>query len=354
MRIVMAVAKRRVLSPLLALTLVVGLTPAATALSLNDQLQIPLNNGTQGTQREMADQLLQLGIQQDEAGNSMQAIATWQKALPLYRQVQDVVAEGNIYQRLGQVYEKLGLSQEAEEAYRNHLAIARDHNDFQGQISGFNRVGMFLLQRNYVSEAEKAFQQALKLAQDLRDSKGLGVCWSNLGLVAHYQGRYPEAIKRYQLAQQFDQRVDADPRQVAQTQNRLGDAYMAVSNYQQAAIAYRKALFFAGNAQSVPDQFQALTGAVLSAQGLGQTGLALESLNRRLTLATTVANDLETVKSLHLFAEYYRLQGNVKAADSYYQQAIVVAQKVNATREAALLTNQQTTLRVINQNKLSR
>jgi tetratricopeptide (TPR) repeat protein len=343
----------RILMAVSGLTLALSLVqaPRALALSLNQQLDIPLNNGSRSDSRVAADQIVELGIQQQRAGSLPKAIALWQSALPIYRKWGDRVAEGQTYERIGKAYEKLGQYQEAEDALRRHLAFARANQDVQAQIFGFNNVGRFLLRQGYLAEAEKSFQQGLKLAQDLKFPQGEGLSWGNLGLVSYQSGRYAEALQRYQSAKQLQRYADADPVAEAESQNDMGDAFRAVNNAYEAAITYRQALFLANDARDRPNQFRALTGLVIVAEAQQQLSVASDRLNQRLALATEQNNSLETIKSLQLWAQFYQRRGDVVAADSYYQQAIELAKAVKAESELAALNNQLTTLRVINQNR---
>src|ERR687885_1554449 len=114
--------------------------------NLEQQLDIPLNNGIQGEDRDQADFLLRLGGQALNNGNFEKAIANWWQALDLYQRVGDLEAVGVTYTYLGVTYAKLGRFQQAEDALRRRLGIARTRQDFLGQIYGLNNVGTVLLQ----------------------------------------------------------------------------------------------------------------------------------------------------------------------------------------------------------------
>jgi tetratricopeptide (TPR) repeat protein len=336
----------------LGTTLGLGDVSSSGALTLNQQLDIPLNNGSRSDRREQADQLVQLGIEQQRAGNVVKAIDLWQVALGIYRQWNDGVAEGQTYERIGKAYERLGQYQAAEDALRRHLAFARDNQDAQAQIFGFNNVGRLLLRQGHLAAAEQSFQQGLKLAKDIRFPQGEGLSWSNLGLVSYQAGRYAEALQRYQTAKQLQRYADADPVAEAENQNNLGDAFMAANNPFEAGIGYRQALFLAEDAGDRPNQFRALTGLMVSEEAQGRVSAALKYLNQRLTVATDQKDSLQTIKSLQLLAQFYYRRGDLLAADGYYQQAIALAKAVNAAPEVTALNNQLTRLRVVNQNLL--
>ena len=73
----------------------------ASAASLNEQLNIPVNNGTQGELRDEADRLVRIGGQYEQQGSLEKAIASWQQAVKLYQRIGDVAATGLTYDFIG-------------------------------------------------------------------------------------------------------------------------------------------------------------------------------------------------------------------------------------------------------------
>ena len=169
-------------------------------IDLDRQLNIPLNNGIRGEQRDEADFLVRLGEQAQRSGNFEKAIANWLQALDLYQQIRDFQALGMTYDYLGVTYAKLGRYQEAEDALRRRLGVARTREDFQGQIYGLNNLGTVLLQRGNFEAAQETLTEALRIARSVKNQEGEGLTLSNFGLLAATKGNYLEAIKRYQAA----------------------------------------------------------------------------------------------------------------------------------------------------------
>ena len=311
---------------------------AAKAVSIDQQLSIPLNNGTQTTDREDADTLLRLGGQEEQKGNLEKAIPYWLQALELYQRIGDKEAIGLTYDFLGITYGKLGRYIEAEDALRRRLAVARDRQDFQGQIYGLNNLGTLLLQRGAVDAAIVSFSEAARIAQSIKSLPGEGLSLSNLGLAAASAGDYYQAIKRYEEALIFRRRGD-DPLGEANTQNNLGDAYLATEKYRDSLLAYRAAQRLGRQTRDRSTQIRAIDGQVAIYSRLRQYPVAFELLDQRLTLAQESQNLRQELRTLALLAQLYQASGNNPMAQTFYERAIILARSLGDQQQEAFLIN---------------
>lgn len=317
--------------------------PASYAASLTEQLRIQPHNGTQGNLRSTADRFVEQGQRLLESGWTDQGIASWQRALDLYRQIGDVPAQGRVYDLLGMTFVNLGRMDEAEEAFRRSLAIARDENNVAQQIYGFNNVGTVLLKRAQVAEAQRSFAEGLKLAQSIRHSAGQGLSLSNLGLGAYTLGRYQDAIQYLEQAWKF-RNQNLDPLGAANTLSTLGNAYLAVRDYRSAFASHRQAMFLGQQRNDRATQYRAMDGMIAAYQGLGQEIRFTQMLNDRLAFATKNNDAWEVLISLKMMAQHHLRKQALTEAENYYQQAYAVARSLNATREMTYLSTQLGTL----------
>jgi tetratricopeptide (TPR) repeat protein len=312
--------------------------PGTRGAELEQQLDVPLNNGIEGPERDQADFFLRLGGQAQRQGQFDKAIDYWVQALDIYQQIGDFEGEGRAYDFLGVTYAKLGRYRQAEDALRRRVGIARSRQDFQGQIYGLNNLGTVLLEAKNPEGARETFTEALNIARSVQNKAGEGLSLSNLGLAAAAEGNYFEAIKRYEVALILRRQLD-DPLGEANTQNNLGDAYRAVYFHRDALSAYYSAQRLARDSRDVPNQFRALRGLVQSYSALRQYPLAFQALGQHTTLAQQQANRIEELISLRLAAELYRVTGDLASAQRYYEQAIALAGALGATQEEAFLRN---------------
>ena len=307
-------------------------------IDLEQQLDIPLNNGIQGEDRDQADFLLRLGGQALGNGNYDKAIANWWQALDLYQRVGDLQAVGLTYDYLGVTYAKLGRYQQAEDALRRRLGIARTRQDFLGQIYGLNNLGTALLQSGNFRGARESFTEAVKIARSIENEPGEGLSLSNLGLAAAGEGKYLEAIKQYKTALSL-RSFSGDPLGEANTRNNLADAYRAVNLQQEALISYQTGLSLAQVSRDVPNQFRGLRGLAQSYTALKNYNAALKVLEQSLNLAQQQKNHREELLSLRLAAGIYQVTGNLSNARSLYEEAITLAGTLGDIEQEAFLRN---------------
>lgn len=307
------------------------------AADLDRQLDIRINNGTQGEDRDKADRSIRLGGQAQQQGNLDKAISYWLEALEIYHQIGDVQAIGRTYDFLGLAYADLGLYREAEDALRRRLGVARANKDFLGQVFGLNNVGTLLLRKGNVPAARKTFDEALSIARVLNSYAGIGLSLNNLGLAAASRGEYDRAIKTFEEALSYRSRA-SDPVGEANTFNNLGDAYRATNNYGGTISAYGTALRVARSALDRPNEFRAIDGLVATYRCVGIDTRVLDLLQQRLKTAQASENGNEELRSLRLLSEFYRERGKNTEAISILQRAIALAQALcDRKAEAELL-----------------
>lgn len=306
--------------------------------NLEQQLDIQLNNGIQGEERNQADVFLRAGGQAQREGKLEEAIASWLQALKIYQQINDIVALGTTYDYLGVAYAKLGRYQQAEDALRRRVGIARSRQDFQGQIYGLNNLGTVLLQAENIAAAKNSFTDALKISRVLKNRDGEGLSLSNLGLAASAAGNYTEAIKYYQAA--LDVRsFSGNPLGEANTRNNLADVYRKMNLPKEALLSYQSALSLAQISNDVPSQFRALRGLGQSFSSIKEYGAALNIFAQHLGLAQSQKNRPEELLSLRLAAKVYQITGNLAKARDYYEQALTLARVLGDTQQEAFLRN---------------
>jgi len=306
------------------------------AADLNEQLNIRINNGTQGVSRNEADRLVRLGGQAQQKGLLDKAIPYWLKALNIYSEIGDLEAVGRTYDYLGLAYADLGLYREAEDALRKRLGVARANRDLQGQVIGLNNVGSLLLKKRKFPAAKTTFNEALSIARATNSPIGIGLSLNNLGLAAASQGDYNQAIKRYEEALIYRSRA-SDPVGEASTYNNLGDAYRATNNFWDTVRAYGAALRVARLAIDRPNQFRAIDGLVDTYNCAKNYTRTLDLLEERLKIARASENAYQELKSLKFLSQFYRQQGKNTEAIMVQYQAICLAQELNETQAVAEL-----------------
>ena len=307
--------------------------------SLNEQLQVRINNGTRNPDRAEADQWLRVGSLQQREGAYGKAIRSWRNALSLYERIGDNDGVGLALDFIGLAYGNLGDFYEAEHALRRRLGVAQSQRDFLGQVYGLNNLGTILLQSGYLPAAESSFSEALRIARSVDHLEGEGLSLSNLGLIAAGRGDYAEAVKLYEQALLLRGRGD-NPYGEANTFNNLGDAYRAMGLGGDAVAAYGEALGLARRLDDRPTEYRAIDGLVAVHQVTGNPLRALDLLTDRLTLAQQESDSYQQFRSVRALAQFYKAQRNREAAVRFYQRAIELAVVLGEEQEETLLRDE--------------
>jgi tetratricopeptide (TPR) repeat protein len=309
------------------------------AQSLQQQLGIPINNGTYGESRNEADQKLRLGIDAERQGQLVKAISYWSEAASLYHQSGDIQSLGIVYNHLGLAYSSLGQFKEAENALRRRLAIARDQSNFEAQIYTLNNLGtIFLRQRNWEA-ARGSFEQALAVSLGVKNVAGEGLSLSNLGLLAASLKDYPQAIKRYEIAWKLRNQA-RDFVGTANTLNQLGDVYLALNQYPEAVSMYRFAKAISDENRDISGQSKAFNGMILAYRGWGYPRMALRSFDAWLKLAQDREDLYQQMNANRAGGALYGDLGEFSKARSLYEQAIRLAIALGESQEEVLLRSE--------------
>lgn len=321
--------------------------PPIPPSDLDEQMNIPLNNGTQGELRDEADRLVRFGGQSQRQGNLDKAIPYWLQAIKIYHQIGDVEAAGRIYDFVGLAYTELGDYRRAEDALRRRLGFAREIKDVQGQIFALNNVGTVLLKRGSLPAARTTFDEALAIARRVNNEAGIGLTLNNLGLVADGEGDYNRAIVLYEEALIYRNRA-GDPIGQANTLNNLGDAYFAKDpqapfgsrSFRDTIGAYGSALQIAQSALDRPNQYRATDALVKIYCDIKLYSRAIDLLDRRLAIARSEENPRQELAGLQTLAQIHELAGNYEEALRVYHRAIDVARTLRDTQTEATLSGQ--------------
>ena len=318
-----------------------------TNSELNEQLNIPLNNGTQGELRDEADRLVRLGGQSKRQGNLDKAIPYWWQAIKIYHQIGDIEAVGRVYDFVGLAYAELGDYQRAEDYLRRRLGYARENKDTVGQIIGLNNIGTILLKRGSYPAARTTFEDALTIARSIENTEGIGLSLNNLGLAAYGVNEYNQAIVFYEEALIYRNR-SGDAIGQANTLNNLGDAYRAKDpqapygsrNFRDTIGVYGAALAVSRSSLDLPNQYRAIDALVQIYCDVKLFTRAYDLLDRRLAISQSEENPRQELKTLQTLAGVYQAEGRYEDARNAYQRAIAVARVLKDTHAESILLGQ--------------
>ena len=107
--------------------------------------------------KELADQLLQQGVQQLQTSQYPAAIKSWQQALDLYHQVGDRNGEGLALMNLGVAYLSQSQYGKASEYFQKALPILQAVGDRNGEAKALVNLGLAYLYQSQYGKASEYF-----------------------------------------------------------------------------------------------------------------------------------------------------------------------------------------------------
>ncbi|MBE9108754.1 tetratricopeptide repeat protein [Nodosilinea sp. LEGE 07298] len=307
-----------------------GLSQPASAINLEEQLDIRPLDATQGPSRDVADGWMQLGNQQLSEGNLTAAVDSWAEAAEIYRLLGDGQAAGQSYGSIGAAFATLGQYPEAERALVLRIGTARDNDDSLGQVYGLNNLGNLYVNRGRLLEGQAYFEEALQIARTTGDSRAVGLSLSNLGQVATQRGDLDVAVRLLEAATNY-RLLAGDFVGEAHSSNSLGDVYVALGRESNAIGAYRVGLRAGVEAGNIALQIRALDGLLGIYLDRGELNIAKQYLDQRsaLTLGTTPAN-LQTALTYRWLGDYYLETSDIALAEQSFERGLQIARSLQA------------------------
>jgi len=224
---------KRIISGVLALG--VCLTP------LTVPLMVRPGWGQSENLQEEVERLLELGLQQTQQGQPLQAIETLQQALTIGRQLKDRKSEAITLLGIGLNYNNIGQPQEALKYYNQALPITREVNYRAGEATTLSSIGLVYNSIGQPQEALKYFNQALPIFREVNYRAGEATTLNNIGGVYIGIGQPQEALKYFNQALPIFREVNYRAGEGA-TLNNIGGVYDSMGQSQEALKYYNLAL----------------------------------------------------------------------------------------------------------------
>ncbi|MEX0782585.1 MAG: adenylate/guanylate cyclase domain-containing protein [Dehalococcoidia bacterium] len=218
-------------------------------------------------------------------------------ALPIYRDLNDLVGQSSVLNNLGVDAYYRGQLDEAVDYWRQGMEASERAGDYIGAARQRNNIAEVLSDQGHVAEAEVLFNDALEAFQRANYALGVAFAQSNLGRAATRSGRPAEAAVL--LTQALDSFEALGTQQlIAETRLRIVENLDALtsSEHEQALALVNELLGESASAMEIASQasLRRLRGRALA--GLGRLAEAERELRAALAQATAAGNDAEAAR----------------------------------------------------------
>jgi CHAT domain-containing protein len=245
----------------------------------------------------LADELMNVGILKYNSSQFEDALQAWQKALEIYRDIQNKKKEGIALGQLGLVYGIFGNRNREFHCLSKSLSIAKQFKDYQAELRALINLGNAYQSISEYTQAINFYQKSLLLSRQLKDKVEEAKSMLNLGSVHFHIRKYNEAIDFYEKSLKIWQ----------ETRNTQGEA---------------KCLLNIGNAYGA----------------LGNYSQAIKYQQQRLTIAEKLGDRRGLLYAFLNIGYTYDLKGDWAKAIEYHQQALTIAREIQDRRMEGQIT----------------
>lgn len=281
-------------------------------------------------------------------GQYAQALEFYRQALAIRREVGDREGEWATLTDMGAASEGLDRYPQALEFYQRSLAIIQSLGDRSSERLRLNEIGSVHFRLGQYPQALAVYQQALTIQRELRDREGEGTTLGNIGVVYVNLGQYAKALEAYRQALAIFDELQVYQGAKATILNNLGGLYFSIGQYKEALESTQQALGIFNQFSDRPDAAAAFTEMKLLYDVVGQYAAPVEFSRSDIALRRDVGTALSPASlvqvgqaaTLNNTGRVYRSLGQYDSALKLHQQALAIYQELgDRPGEATTLNN---------------
>ena len=272
-----------------------------------------------------------MGVLYVALGEKQKALASFVKALSLWREIRDRNREAKSLEAISWVYESLGEKQKAVKYYEQELSLWEAAKNPAREMATRTKIGGVYLAIGEPQQALKHYNQALVLARGMRTQKDEAAMLANIGRVYAALGEQQQAITYYTQALSLARAARHRDIEAA-ILNIIGRVYFSLGEQQQALEYHSQAFALAQKAKNQNIEAASLNNIGLVYLALDEKQKALESYTQALSLWRAVGERTDEARTLVNMGWTYAILGEVQKALGYYNQALPLMQAAGDRR----------------------
>ena len=283
----------------------------------------PSRGKADGKKRQLAEKAFTEAQQlcsEGDADSCRLALPKYERALALWKTVDDMEQQGTVLRRIGRLYSGFGDSKRALEYFVRSQKLCETFASVRCNLETRNELSPLYALLGDIDKAWEQCDGALKLSRDSRNRAGEAQALNNIGEVYYSRGDREKAIEQYQQALSIWNDLKDDKGQ-AQTLLYLGYSFSDLRKTQQATTSYAQAFALFEKVNDIRGRAQTLTAIGHLHNANGESQAALEHYDRAAPLFRRTGDRLEEARVLNGMGFVYDKLGEPKRAIEYYQQA---------------------------------
>lgn len=287
--------------------------------------------------RRRAQALNNMGLGMWKRRDSSSALSYHQRALVLFRQVEDRVAEGKCLNNIGIIQWVLGEIEESLAYCERALEIARQVENRLEEGNSLNNIGTVYWQTGDYSRALEFYHQALHIHQEIGHRYYEGIDYTNIGEARRELGSYGQAFSDLENARSICRAI-GDQEGELYVLHLLGLTHTDLGQFDQAIERHKHALRLAREIADTSAEADARYGIGLAYLAQGNADSALSSLDSARALHEELGQREGLVDDLcGLSRAHLLLNGFADAVDHSTQATAMLADQSHEVKSGPLV-----------------
>jgi tetratricopeptide (TPR) repeat protein len=188
---------------------------------------------------------LNLGISLHYLSDYANSEAAFLSGLGLSEKYENRGFKARFLDNLGLVYRQTGRANESIDSHQRAIDLFRQVEDKKGEAYALKNLGASLIGQSRFDDAIGHLENALRLFKTIDDKLGEGSVLNNLGICYQYLGRIEESLRSYESAIEAYKQAGNPPVALGSALTNLGNVYRikgdskaAIDYYERAAKSY--------------------------------------------------------------------------------------------------------------------
>jgi tetratricopeptide (TPR) repeat protein len=267
--------------------------------------------------------LLNDGNAADDQANYHRAIALYEEARTVCREISDRRGEANSSIGLGNSYWSLAEYERAIDYHTQALVIFQEIGDRSGKAQSLNNLGICYDSLAEYEQAIDCHEQSLVIFQEIGDRSGEAQSLNNLGICHDSLAEYKQAIGYHEQSLAIFQEIGGRRGEAASFGN-LGLCYRSLGDYRKAIDYHDESLAIEREIGNPGGEARSLGNLGESYRLLGDYHKAIEYYDKSLTIFQEIEDRLGEAASLGNLGHCYRSLGAYGRAIDFYENALEI------------------------------
>lgn len=265
------------------------------------------------------------------AGSTGGAVNEYERALTLWRKVNDRLQEANTLFRLGQCYSYLAEYEKAIEYYVPALNLLQDASYASERVNVLNSLGSVYSELGESQKALTCFSQALLLSRGAGDKSGVARSLFNMGTLYSSTGGDYKALEYLKEARSTSREANDLSTMIYALQG-IGTIYSSADRNSEALEVLQESLALTRKVGDKRGEALGDKGVGNVYAALGETRKALEHYERSLALSRELGTRYDEAETLCEMGLAYAASGEADKALNLFSEALLLSRAVTDRR----------------------